>query len=130
MFGYTSGGWAQYEYYRPTVQSFSDLVREARDDKANPCSLVPLPHGWDFDIVNQSLLIEPSAADFVRLVKAFGYVAHIDEASSDDTPDAFTAAVVLKLPFRFGEKDSEALPSWAFCRVSAFSSKAYLPIKN
>ena len=124
MLGYTSGGWAQYEYYRPSIQSFSDTVCAARANKANQSSQVPLPHGWDFDVVNTILSIEPSAADFVRMVKAFGFVAHIDDSSSDDTPEAFTATVVVKLPFRFGEKETEVLPSWAFCRANAFSDKA------
>ena len=124
MLGYTSGGWTQYEAYRPSVESFSKEVNEARGRNVNPSSAVPLPYGWDFDVHDQSLLLEPSAKDYPRLVKAFGFIAHIDQASSDDTPDAFTASIVVKLPFRFGEKDSEASHSWAFCRVSAFAAKA------
>ena len=121
MLGYTAGGWCQYEAYRPTVKSFSDEVVEARKAKLNPSARVCLPHGWDFDIINgKGLLIEPSEADYVRFVKAFGYVAHLDDSSSDDTPDAFTATVVVKLPFFFGEKEIETKHSWAFARVNAF----------
>ena len=73
MLGYTAGGWCQYEAYRPSVKSFSDEVTEARKAKLNPSSRVCLPHGWDFDIINgKGLLIEPSEADYVRLVKASG----------------------------------------------------------
>ena len=114
----------------PPSKAFSAEVHEARNRNVNPSSQIPLPSGWDFDVHNQSLLLESSAKDFVRFVKAFGFAAHIDQASPDDTPGAFAASVVLKLPFRFGEKESEALPSWVFCRVSAFSSKANLLSKG
>ena len=130
MLGYTAGGWSQYEAYRPSIQSFSDEITKARDEQANPSSRIPLPYGWDFDKVKDALILEPSAQDFVRYVKAFGFVAHLNDSSSDDTASAFTATVVLKLPFRFGEKESEALPSWAFARVSAFAAKALLPKKS
>ena len=127
MLGYTSGGWAQYEPYRPSIQSFSDELTQAVRDEVNPASRIPLPYGWDFTKLKDSVILEPAHDDFVRYVKAFGFVAHLNDSSSDDTPSAFTATVVLKLPFRFGEKESGALPSWSYDRVSAFAAKAFLP---
>ena len=139
-FGTTSGGWKQHDYYCPTIQEFSDDVAGARQAKLNPSARVPIPLGWDFDLLKSSLLIEPSAFDYARYVKAFGYVVHLNDSTSGDTPDGFTASVVLKLPFRFGSSSSEASPSWAlsfilttpvvkiriFARINAFSGKADL----
>ena len=119
----------QREYLRPSIQEFSDVEVAARSAKANPSSRAPFPYGWDFDLSCANLLLEPSASDCVRYVKAFGFVAHIHDATSDDTPSPFTDAVVLKLPFRFVSKDSELKPSWAFARVNAFASKANFPKK-
>lgn len=65
----------------------------ARNAKSNPCTRAPIPHGWDFEAINRSLLIESSSADYVPFVKDFGFVAHIDESSSGDTPGDFAAAV-------------------------------------
>lgn len=123
-FGVTSGGWQQYEAYRPSIEEFSSEVTRAREAKLNPSARVPLPKQWDFDIRRSNLLLEPSASDYLRYVKAFGFIAHLHECSSDDTPSAFTASVVLKLPFRFGSSQYEEKASWAFVRINAFSAKA------
>ena len=53
-------------------------------------------------------------------------MAHLGDSSSDDTPSAFTATVVINLPFRFGEKESELLPSLAFGQPNAFAAKDFL----
>ena len=127
MFGYTAGGWTQYEAYRPSIQSFSDELTKAVADEVNPVSRIAVPYGWEFSKLKDAVLLEPSHHDFVRYVKAFGFIAHLNDSSSDDTPSAFTATVVLKLPFRFGEKEIEASPSWVFARVSAFAFKAFSP---
>ena len=127
MFGYTAGGWAQYEAYRPSIHSFSDSLTKAVADEVSPASQISVPYGWDFTKLKDNVILDPSQDDFVRYVKAFGLIAHLGDSSSDDTPSAFTATAVLKLPFRFGEKEAEALPSWVFARVSAFASKAFSP---
>ena len=119
--GTTSGGWKQYEAYRPTIEEFSDEIKRARAAKLNPSARAPLPKEWDFDLRQSNLLLEPSAFDFLRYVKAFGFIAHLHDSSSDDTPSAFTASVVLKLPFRFGDESEH---SWSFVRLNAFSAKA------
>lgn len=129
-FGHTSGGWLRHEHFRPTIQAFSDTVCAARDVKANPASRAPLPYGWDFDLARSSFLLGPSAEDYVRYVKAFGFLAHIHDNSADDTPSPISAVAVSKLPYRFGTKDSELLPSWSFARITAFAAKADFPKKN
>ena len=114
------------ESCRPTIQEFSDEVKAAREARPNPASRVPIPHGWEFGLLRSSLLIEPSAHDFCRLMKAYGYVSHIHEASPDGAPSAFQLIVVLKVPFRYGDKASEYRHSWAFARINAFADKADL----
>ena len=127
MFTHTVGGWAHYEYYRPSAQQFSDDVVAARPAKSNPASRAPIPHGWDFDIENSPLLIDPSAADYVRFAKAYGFAAHVNDSTSGDAPSAFAAIVVLKPPFRLGGKGPERKTRWAFARANAFAAKAVCP---
>ena len=126
-FGLTSGGWYTDEYHRPSIQEFSDLVRSARDNKLNPSCKVPIPAGWDFDLVNKSLLIEPDYEAYSRFKKAFGYVANIRDTSSDDTDSPLQLTIVLKLPFKYGKKACEKYHSWAFGRIQAFGAKAAFP---
>ena len=44
----------------------------------------------------------------------------------EDTSTPVAIQVVLKLPFRFGATSDERKDSWAFARVSAFSSRVAL----
>ena len=126
-FGLTSGGWYTDEYYRPSIQEFPDLVCSARDNKLNPSCKVPIPAGWDFDLVNKSLLIEPDYEAYSRFKKAFGYVANIHDTFSDDTASPVQLTIVLKLPFKYGTKACEKYHSWAFGRIQAFGAKAAFP---
>ena len=85
---------------------------------------MPTKQCWDFEVVKGEIYLEPSADDFCVFMKAFGYVAHIHDASSDDTASAFQLTIVLKLPFYYGKNASEYRHIWAFARANAFSAKA------
>ena len=123
-FGYTAGGWRVSDFYRPTIQEYSDEIKAPKNEKENPANRAPIKYGWEFAIVKGAVVLEPCADDYSFLMKAFGYVAHIHECSSDDTASAFQLSVVLKLPFKYGEKAAEHRFSWAFARTNAFSAKA------
>ena len=85
---------------------------------------MPIPAGWDFDIANKSLLLEPSYEDYAKFKKSYGYIANIHDASSDDSASPLQLTVILKLPFKYGSKACERYRSWAYARIFAFGSKA------
>ena len=123
-FGIASGGWYVGEFYRPTIQEFSDTVMADRHAKLTPDARVPIPDGWNFDLARSSLLVGPIFGHYARFKKAYGFVANLHECPSGDTASPFQATVVLKLPSKYGDKASEFKSSWAFARIDAFAAKA------
>ena len=74
----------------------------------------------------RQLVIQPSEFDRPHLKKLYGYIVNLRAGSSDDAASPFTATVVVKLPFRYGPKDSENQPSCVFSMINAFAAKAVL----
>ena len=63
VLGRTSGGWWPLEPYRPTMAAFVAEIDASRNDVANPATMMPLPHGWNFDLCKNQALIEPNESD-------------------------------------------------------------------
>ena len=126
-FGVTAGGWAVYEASRPTIPDFSDEAKIARGNQPSPTARVSTPHERGFDLKNPKLLIEPSARDYDRYNKAYGFVAKIQDCASGDVAIPFQATAVLGLPFKFGPRKEESAWRSACPRVVAFDAKAVPP---
>ena len=98
-------------------------INKARPGNRNPASSVPMPCGWDFEVVSGNVLIEPGPDEFTEYKDAYGYIASIDEASCSDTDAPLSCQVVTKLPFKYGFKREEYQRSFGYARVIAFTSK-------
>ena len=70
-----------------------------------------------------ALISEPAPGEYVDYKLAFGYVASITDASSNDTGSPLSISVILKLPFKYGRSIDENRRSWAWARINAYASK-------
>ena len=123
-FGRTAAGWNTSAFYQPGIEDFVFDLLEAREAEVNPHMHVPVPIGWTFEKDGDEVVIQPSEYDFARFKKLFGFVANFRGCTSDDTASPFAATVVVKLPFKYGTRDSENQYSWVYARTNAFASKA------
>ena len=123
-FGRTAAGWNTSAFYQPGIEDFVFDLLEAREAEVNPHMHVPVPIGWTFEKDGDEVVIQPSEYDFARFKKLFGFVANFRGCTSDDTASPFAATVVVKLPFKYGTRDSENQFSWVYARTNAFASKA------
>ena len=122
-YGRTCCGWSANDFYRPSIKEFGADIDKARSDNRNPPTSVPTPCGWNFDVVQGQLSIDPGADEFPDYKAAYGFVASINEASCNDTDAPLSCQIIVRLPFKYGFKAEEYRRSFGYTRVIAFTSK-------
>ena len=75
-------------------------------------------------ILSSGRVTKTTFASAIRFIRAYGFSANFKEFDSTDTASPFHAPVVLKLPLKYGFKESEYRRRWAFARTNAFAAKA------